>query len=87
MTPKKETLEHIKGQFLDLFGSDIKDIRLEEIDEGNNSEYNITLSFLIPNKGISSALGDIYPYIRQYKNVVIDKNNGSIISIKMHNVA
>ena len=87
MTPIKETLEHIKGQFVDLFGSDIKDIRLEEIDESNNSEYNITLSFLIPNKGISSALGDIYPYIRQYKNVVIDKNNGSIISIKMHNVA
>ena len=87
MTPLKETFENIKGQFIDLFGSDIKDIRLEEIDESNNSQYNMTLSFLIPNKGISSALGDMYPYIRQYKNVIVDKNNGSIISIKMHNVA
>ena len=76
MTEIKKTFEQVKGQFTDLFGSDIKDIRLEEINESNNSEYNMTLSFLIPNKGISSALGDIYPFIRQYKKVVIDKTNG-----------
>ena len=87
MASIKETLEHIKKQFVELFGSDVSDIRLEEIDESNNSECYLTLSFLIPNKGVSSALGDFYPYIRQYKNVVVDKNNGNIISIKMHNAA
>ena len=87
MTSIKETFEQVKGRFVELFGSDIQDIRLEEIDESNINEYYLTLSFLIPNKGISSALGDFYPYIRQYKSVIIDKNTGNIISIKMNNVA
>jgi hypothetical protein len=84
----KDSIEHVKSQFLELFGSDISDVRLEEMNENNNDEYCLTVSFLIPNKNIPTTLtsiyGDIFPYTRQYKNVVVNKDNGNIISIKIH---
>ena len=89
MISVKESLEQIKGRFLDVFGSDITDVRLEEIKEGTADEYHLTVSFLIPNKNIpetvTSVLGTmVNPYIRQYKNVAVNKSNGNIISIKIH---
>ena len=39
----KESLEQIKGRFIDLFGSDVTDIRLEEvIDDNKNDVKNRT---------------------------------------------
>ena len=89
MVTVKESVEKIKEDFLDLFGSDVTDIRLEEINESNSNEYYLTVSFLVPNKNISpaitSTLGTIVnPYIREYKNVVVNKKNGDIIAIKIH---
>jgi len=90
MVSVKESVEQIKGQFLDLFGSDVTDIRLEEVfDDNKNNEYFLTLSFLIPNKNIpqtiTSSLGNItYPYIRQYKKVTVNKTDGNINSIMMY---
>jgi hypothetical protein len=89
MISVKESIEKVKGEFLDLFGSDVADIRLEEINESNSNEYYLTVSFLVPNKNISptvtSTLGTIVnPYIREYKNVVVNKKNGDIIAIKIH---
>ena len=86
----KETLEKIKEQCLELFGADINDIRLEEIEKSSDREFNLTISFLIPNKNISQTAKTVLsgimvnPYIRQYKDVVVDKSDGSIRSIKMH---
>jgi len=91
MVTVKESVEQIKGRFIDLFGSDVKDIRLEEIyDDNKNNEYYLTLSFLIPNNNIpqtmTASLGNItFPYIRQYKKVIVDKTDGNINSIMMHN--
>jgi hypothetical protein len=91
MITVKESVEQIKDRFIDLFGSDVTDIRLEEVVENNkNDEYFLTLSFLIPNNNIpqtvTSSLGNnIYPYIRQYKKVVVNKADGNINSIMMHN--
>jgi len=91
MVTVKESVEQIKGRFIDLFGADVTDIRLEEIyEDSKNNEYYLTLSFLIPNKNLpqtmTSSLGDIkYPYIRQYKKVNINKADGNINSIMMHN--
>jgi len=91
MVSIKESIEQIKGRFIDLFGSDVTDIRLEEVvEDGKNNEYYLTLSFLIPNKNIpqtvTSSLGNIiYPYIRQYKRVTVNKANGDINSIMMYN--
>jgi hypothetical protein len=92
MVSVKESVEKIKGEFPDLFGSDVTDVRLEEINESNNSEYYLTVSFLVPNKNISptatSTFGTmINPYIREYKNVVRNKKNGDIIAIKIHESA
>jgi hypothetical protein len=89
MISVKESIEKIKREFLDLFGPDVTDIRLEEINESNSNEYYLTVSFLVPNKNMSSmvtsTLGSIVnPYIREYKNVVVNKENGNIISIKIH---
>jgi hypothetical protein len=39
MVSVKESVEKIKGEFLDLFGSDITDIRLEEINENKIKNY------------------------------------------------
>jgi len=91
MVSVKESVEQIKERFVDLFGSDVTDIRLEEIyDDSKNNEYYLTLSFLIPNNNIpqtlTSSLGTIkYPYIRQYKKVIVNKADGNINSIMMHN--
>ena len=89
MISVKESLEQIKGQFSDVFGTDVTDIRLEEIKEGTADEYHLTVSFLVPNKNIpetvTAALGSmVNPYIREYKNVVVNKSNGDIVSIKIH---
>jgi hypothetical protein len=90
MVSVKESVEQIKGRFLDLFGSDVTDIRLEEVqDDHRKNEYYLTLSFLIPNKNIpqtiTSSLGNIvYPYIRQYKKVTVNKADGNINSIMMY---
>jgi hypothetical protein len=84
----KESIEQVKIQFLELFGSDITDVRLEEMNENNKNEYYFTISFLVPNKNkstsITSVLTDVFPYTRQYKNVVVNKDDGNIISIKIH---
>jgi hypothetical protein len=89
MVSLKESVEKIKGEFPNLFGSDVTDIRLEEMSESNSDEYYLTISFLIPNKNISptvtSTFGNmINPYIREYKNVVVNKKNGNILTIKIH---
>jgi hypothetical protein len=89
MLSVKESVEKIKGEFSDLFGSDVTDIRLEEINESNSNEYYLTVSFLVPNKNIpptvTSTLGTmVNPYVREYKNVIVNKKNGDIIAIKIH---
>jgi len=91
MVSVKESVEQIKGRFVDLFGSDVSDIRLEEVfDDSKNNEYYLTLSFLIPNNNIpkttTSSLGNLsFPYIRQYKKVIVNKEDGNINSIMMYN--
>ncbi len=86
----KETFGKLKEQCVELFGPDISDIRLEEIEKNADKEFNITISFLVPNKNISSQAKNVLsgimvnPYLRQYKDVVINKEDGSIRSIKMH---
>jgi hypothetical protein len=89
MISVKESVEKIRGVFMELFGPDVTDIRLEEMNESNTDEYFLTVSFLIPNKNISpavtSTLGAIVnPYTREYKNVIVNKRNGDIIAIKIH---
>ena len=84
----KESVELIKTQFFDLFGNDVTDVRLEEINGGTDDEYYLTVSFLIPNKNLPSTLTSInkfaiFPYIRQYKNLTINKNDGNIVYMKM----
>jgi hypothetical protein len=89
MISVKESFERIKIYFLDVFGTDITDIRLEEIREGTDEEYHLTVSFLIPNKNIPETIagtlrGMVNPYIRQYKNIAVNKSTGDIISVKIH---
>jgi hypothetical protein len=90
MVSVKESVEQIKGRFIDLFGSDVTDIRLEELqDDDKNNEYYLTLSFLIPNKNIPQTITTsleniVYPYIRQYKKVTVNKADGNINSIMMY---
>ena len=84
----KESIEQIKTQFIDLFGSDVTDVRLEEIKGGTDEEYYLTVSFLIPNKNLPTTITStngftIFPYIRQYKNLTVNKKNGSIVYMKI----
>jgi hypothetical protein len=89
MISVKESFEQIKRHLLDVFGTDVTDVRLEEIREGTADEYHLTVSFLIPNKNVPETItgtlrGMVNPYIRQYKSIVADKSNGNIISVKIH---
>jgi len=84
----KESVEQIKTQFSDLFGNDVTDVRLEEINGSNDDEYFLTVSFLIPNKNLPTTLTSInsftlFPYTRQYKNLTINKEDGNIVYMKM----
>jgi hypothetical protein len=89
MVSVKESVERIKGEFPDLFGADVTDVRLEEINESNTDEYYFTVSFLVPNKNISPTVTSTFgtminPYIREYKSVIVNKKNGNIVAIKIH---
>ena len=80
----KESVEQIKTQLMDLFGSDITDIRLEEINGGTDDEYYLTVSFLIPIKKLPTTITStngftIFPYIRQYKYLTVNKKDGDIV--------
>jgi hypothetical protein len=81
----KETLGRIETQFIELFGPDIKDVRLEGLEEAGDNTYHLTVSFLRPNEGVSPALIPILgKYSREYKNVVVNKETGSILSAKIY---
>lgn len=87
----KQAIERIKEQFQDLFGSDIEDIRLEEIGQSSDNNYNLTISFLVSNKSIQFSLASMLGgggmnnlYSRQYKTVIINKEDGTIITIRIH---
>jgi len=82
----KETLDIIKTEFVSIFGEDIRDIRLEEIEKNSaNNEYLLTVSFLIPNSNMPTlAVLSANPYTRSYKKVRINYNTGDITSIKIH---
>ncbi len=88
MLTVKESIEKIKPEFVGWFGSDITDIRLEELEEyGEN--YNLTISFLMPNRNAATPLTSAMialtsPYIRQYKDVIVNREDGKIIKVKMH---
>jgi hypothetical protein len=84
MLTVKEALERIDTQFAELFGPDIRDVRLEELKKSRKSNYDVTVSFLRPDENVpamfASTLGK---YSRQYKRVLLDKENGSIVSVTM----
>jgi len=84
----KEAFIKIKATIIENFGDDIQDIRLEEMETNPSGTYELTISYLIPNKNVSS-MASMYstlqnPFIRQYKKVSIDFNDGTIFSIKIH---
>ena len=88
----KESIEQVKTQFFDLLGDDITDVRLEEINGCTDNEYHLTVSFLIPNKNLPATITStngvvVFPFVRQYKNITVNKNNGNIVCMKMYNNA
>ena len=55
----KESFEQIRTQITDLLGSDITDIRLEEINGTTRDKYNLTVSYLVPNKNLLQIYSSI----------------------------
>ncbi|MES0491641.1 MAG: hypothetical protein ABUK01_16715 [Leptospirales bacterium] len=90
MISLKEALEEVKKNFLDLYGENITDIRLEEIDNRDiDDSYQLTVSFLMPEKNLPTSLGATLavatrPYSRLYKRVSINREDGTIINIKIY---
>ncbi|GHU07999.1 hypothetical protein FACS1894151_03200 [Spirochaetia bacterium] len=81
----KEAMQEIEVQFIELFGPDIKDVRLEGIEEMADHEYHFTVSFLRSNEGASEAIISILGnYIREYKDVVASKETGALVSAKVY---
>ena len=88
----KQSIVEVTKQIQSLLGVETTDLRLEEINKENKNAYNLTVSFLIPNKNlpdnISAITGvTIFPFIRQYKQLKVNKNDGNIITMKMYNNA
>ncbi|MCL2845004.1 MAG: hypothetical protein FWE23_06090 [Chitinivibrionia bacterium] len=89
---KRERIGAIKNKLPDIFGEEIKDVRVEEIWE-DVAGVHFTFSFLSPRADVfkraqsskteRSPYEALFDYERLYKEVVLDKN-GNIISIKMH---
>lgn len=89
----KEALDTVKSDLVELYGDEITDIRLEEMDhQALDDTYQLTVSFLMPEKnpprGLAANLAVANrPYSRLYKKVSIDKEDGKIKNIKMYNNA
>lgn len=90
MISLKEALDEVKKNFVELYGEDITDIRLEEIDNRDlDNTYQLTVSFLMPEKnpptGLAATLAvATRPFSRLYKKVSLNKENGTINNIKIY---
>jgi hypothetical protein len=81
----KEALAKVEAQCNDLFGPDIKDVRLEGLEQRSEKDYHLTISFLRQNEYVSPVMAaTLGNYIREYKNVVIDKKDGVIRSAQVY---
>lgn len=86
----QDAMRHIKEQFPESFGNDIRDVRLEEIEEKENN-YLLTISYVVKDESLDIpaslkdiGLGNTYQYQRLYKDVIFDRATGRISSIKIH---
>lgn len=79
-----DAMNLIKVEFPKIFGDQISDIRLEEVDNfENNSLFTITVSFLMASQG--EGLATILSGTRRlYKKVILDKNEHKITSIQIY---
>ena len=68
-------------------GNKLKDIRLEEADRSNSSDWLITLSWLMPKgqDNILDALGSLVNK-RVYKVFVVDIEKGGVKAMKIREV-
>lgn len=94
MTSMKEAFLNTKRALVEIFGEEVMDIRLEEVDLSSSQDYwEIVVSFLYPQKnpptvtalGALAALSDPFnrKYERIYKKVIVQKENGEVTSIKI----
>ncbi len=81
----KEAMDLVKKEFKKIFGEEISDIRLEEINFWEkSSSLNLTVSYRIVDSGQSIATV-LSGTRRIYKRVTIDKKEKKITSINMYN--
>lgn len=79
-----DAMNLIKVEFPKIFGEQINDIRLEEVDDfGSENFFHITVSYLIPDpgQGLATVLSGTR---RLYKKVIPDKKENKIKSIQIY---
>jgi hypothetical protein len=80
---EKNWIRKGKEYLTNVFGEEIEDVRIEEFEQDNNNMY-LTYSFLTPLSEYAKSEYSLLKYKRLYKEVIVDKEKNSIISVKMH---
>lgn len=87
----KQAFEKAKKDIIEIYGNSINDIRIEEIDfeaQAPSTKWTFIVSFLYPNADpISSSFTGPIPfqskYERLYKKVVVKKDSGEVLAVKI----
>jgi hypothetical protein len=84
MLTVRDALGKVETQFTELFGADIKDVRLEELQKPRKGQYHLTVSFLRPDENVAPPLSAVMgKYARDYKSVVLNGEDGTLVSVKI----
>ena len=86
----KEAVNVAKATARDLYGEELRDMRLEEVEiaEGS-SDWKVTLSFLFPDKNppqpafLFPNLAQSHPYERVYKLFIVGSESGQVKAMRI----
>jgi len=83
MVPVKQAIQYAIQFLRDIYeGQALDDLRLEEVELAEDEKsWNITLSFLRPGGGVTTALA--LPRPRDYKVVTVSTDTGAVRAMKI----
>jgi hypothetical protein len=87
----KDAVDIARNYVCRLYGDEISDVLLEEVELVNKTSWNVTLSFLrleAPLKQTVDPLAQILArgsrtYSRHYKQFLVDAKTGKVLSMKI----
>lgn len=88
MITREEAVENAKEGLAKLLRQELPGLELEEVEEAPDSQsWLITFGFWVkdtrPSSSSDVTLGFLRPYRRKYKTMVVRKDDGDVIAMKI----